>query len=174
MLSVVGRYRTGKSFLLNKLLRPMKNEESRISRGGKFGGFKVGPTINPCTKGLWLLKHVFYFSKESGSIYYTKPEEETMRVLVIDTEGLGGFDEEENHDTKIFLLGMLLSSLMVYNSLGPIDEGALNNISLIINLSKTLRVKKQGTEAMDEDEFASYFPSLVWVLRDFMLRMEDR
>lgn len=72
-----------------------------------------------------------------------------MPVLVVDTEGLGGFDEEENHDTKIFLLGMLLSSLMVYNSLGPIDEGALNNISLIINLSKTLRVKKTGTESMD-------------------------
>ena len=72
-----------------------------------------------------------------------------MPVLVVDTEDLGGFDEEENHDTKIFLLGMLLSSLMVYNSLGPIDEGALNNISLIINLSKTLRVKKTGTESMD-------------------------
>ena len=37
---------------------------------------------------------------------------------------------------------MLLSSLMVYNSIGPIDEGALNNISLIVNLSKTLRVRK--------------------------------
>lgn len=96
-----------------------------------------------------------------------------MPVLVVDTEGLGGFDEEENHDTKIFLLGMLLSSLMVYNSLGPIDEGALNNISLIINLSKSMRIQSKDAD-MNEEEFASYFPSLVWVLRDFMLRMEDR
>ena len=68
---------------------------------------------------------------------------------------------------------MLLSSLMVYNSLGPIDEGALNNISLIINLSKSMRIQSKDAD-MNEEEFASYFPSLVWVLRDFMLRMEDR
>ena len=27
---------------------------------------------------------------------------------------------------------------------------------------------------MTEEEFASYFPSLVWVLRDFMLKLEDK
>ena len=36
---------------------------------------------------------------------------------------------------------MLLSSLMVYNSIGPIDETALEGLALIINLSKSLRVK---------------------------------
>ena len=49
----------------------MKSDEG----APKFSGFKVGPTINPCTKGLWLLKHVFYFCKESGSIYYSAPND---------------------------------------------------------------------------------------------------
>ena len=62
VLSVVGRYRTGKSFLLNKLLKHKKAEGA----GPVFSGFKVGPTINPCTKGLWLLRHVFYFLRDSG------------------------------------------------------------------------------------------------------------
>ena len=61
-----------------------------------------------------------------------------MPIIIVDTEGLGSFDEEENHDTKIFLLAMLLSSLLIYNSVGPIDESALNSLSLVVNLSKSL------------------------------------
>mmetsp|Transcript_1342 Transcript_1342/g.1742 ORF Transcript_1342/g.1742 Transcript_1342/m.1742 type:complete len:103 (+) Transcript_1342:293-601(+) len=95
-----------------------------------------------------------------------------MPIIVIDTEGLGAFDEEQNHDTKIFLLAMLLCSLMIYNSVGPIDENALNNLSLVVNLSQSLQIKK-GEEAVDADEMAQYFPSFLWILRDFALRLED-
>mmetsp|Transcript_14228 Transcript_14228/g.13795 ORF Transcript_14228/g.13795 Transcript_14228/m.13795 type:complete len:90 (+) Transcript_14228:20-289(+) len=42
IISVAGMYRTGKSYLLNRMLL---NRE---------GGFGVGPTINPCTKGVWV------------------------------------------------------------------------------------------------------------------------
>jgi len=66
---------------------------------------------------------------------------EPLKVLLIDSEGIGAFDEDENHDTKIFLLAMLLSSFFIYNSMGTIDENALNNLSLIINLSKELQIK---------------------------------
>jgi hypothetical protein len=43
VIAVAGKYRTGKSFLLN-----------RVILNKKSSGFGVGPTINPCTKGLWL------------------------------------------------------------------------------------------------------------------------
>ena len=39
VISIVGRYRTGKSFLVNRVLLDSRED-----------GFKVGPTINPCTK----------------------------------------------------------------------------------------------------------------------------
>jgi hypothetical protein len=61
---------------------------------------------------------------------------EPLKVLLIDSEGIGAFDEDENHDTKIFLLALLLCSLLVFNSVGSIDENALTNLSLVINLSK--------------------------------------
>jgi hypothetical protein len=48
---------------------------------------------------------------------------------------------------------MLLSSLLIYNSMGPIDENALNNLSLVVNLSKSLQIKK-GEAATDADEMA--------------------
>ena len=38
VIAVAGMYRTGKSYLLNRML---------LNRAGGFG---VGPTINPCTK----------------------------------------------------------------------------------------------------------------------------
>jgi hypothetical protein len=91
-------------------------------------GFGVGPTINPCTKGLWLWTQLLE----------TEYQGEKLKVLLIDSEGIGAFDEDENHDTKIFLLALLLSSFFIYNSMGTIDENALNNLSLIVNLSKEL------------------------------------
>jgi hypothetical protein len=39
IVSIVGKYRTGKSFFINRVL--LERQKS---------GFGVGPTINPCTK----------------------------------------------------------------------------------------------------------------------------
>ena len=66
---------------------------------------------------------------------------EKISTLVIDSEGIGAFDEDINHDTKIFLLAMLLCSSFIFNSMNTIDENAINSLSLIINLSKELEIK---------------------------------
>lgn len=62
-----------------------------------------------------------------------------MKTIVIDTEGFGGMDENVNHDTRIFLFSLLLSSYFIYNSVGNIDENALNTLNLIVNLAKVLK-----------------------------------
>ena len=43
MLLILGPYRTGKSYLLNRLIGLDRK-----------AGFAVGGTINACTKGIWL------------------------------------------------------------------------------------------------------------------------
>jgi hypothetical protein len=43
VITIVGKYRTGKSLFLNKVLL-------------KKSSFKVSPTINSCTKGLWMCR----------------------------------------------------------------------------------------------------------------------
>jgi len=48
-----------------------------------------------------------------------------MKALILDTEGFGGIDENSNHDSRIFLFSLLLSSYFIYNSVGNIDERAL-------------------------------------------------
>jgi len=99
--------------------------------------------------------------------------EEKYKVLIVDSEGIGAFNEDENHDTRIFLLALLLSSYFIYNSMGTIDENALQNLSLIVNLSKQLEVSGQKAEDADPDQVSKYFPSFLWVVRDFALRLQD-
>ena len=41
-----------------------------------------------------------------------------MNILIIDTEGIGSLEEDSNHDAKIFVLGILISSCFVYSSVG--------------------------------------------------------
>lgn len=91
-----------------------------------------------------------------------------MKVLVIDTEGFGGIDErDKNRDLRIFLLSLLLSSYLIYNSMGPIDEIALQDMALIINLAKEVRLRAKSL--LESEDIENYFPSLLWVLRDFSL-----
>lgn len=149
VISVAGMYRTGKSFLLNRVLLDRK------------AGFTVGPTINPCTKGLWLW---------GEAIPGKTPEGEPVYILVIDSEGLGALDQDANHDCKIFSLAILLASLFIYNSVGSIDESALQNLSLVVNLTEHIHIKSQQEEVGCED-YAAYFPSFLWVVRDFILQL---
>lgn len=62
-------YRTGKSYLLNKVL---------LNRNK--GGFAVGPSINSITKGLLIWPELLEVENSKG---------EKLNVLLIDTEGIG-------------------------------------------------------------------------------------
>lgn len=123
VISVAGLYRTGKSYLLNRMLLNRSN------------GFGVGSTINACTKGLWVW---------GTPLKGTSAEGEPINIIVIDTEGIGAVDEDSTHDTKIFTLAILASSCFIYNSSGSIDEGAIQNLSLVVNLTKHIHLKTQS------------------------------
>ena len=152
VISVAGMYRTGKSYLINRMLLNRQK------------GFSVGPTINPCTKGLWVWSKPIYGDDGTGK---------RLPVLLIDTEGFGALDTDQNHDIRIFTLAILLSSYFLYNSVGGIDESALQNLNFVINLSKFIRLKSEGNRDSDPEELAHLFPSFLWVLRDFSLQLID-
>nr|XP_029515293.1 guanylate-binding protein 1-like isoform X1 [Oncorhynchus nerka] len=63
VVAVVGLYRTGKSYLMNKL-------------SGKRKGFALGATIQSKTKGIWIwcVPH---------------PEKRDHTLVLLDTEGMG-------------------------------------------------------------------------------------
>ena len=149
VVGVAGQYRTGKSYLLNKIIL------------NKNQGFAVGPTVNPCTKGIWMWGKPVKGQTKDGKV---------VNVVILDSEGLGAIDEDASHDSRIFSLVMLLSSCFIYNSMGSIDEMALENLSLIIDLTKNIQIKSaMNEEEVDYEDFAFYMPSFLWVVRDFAL-----
>ncbi|OMJ79820.1 hypothetical protein SteCoe_20069 [Stentor coeruleus] len=149
VITVAGLYRTGKSYLLNQVLLGRKN------------GFGVGPSINPCTKGMWIWGRPLLGRTSSG---------EPCSILLIDTEGIGALDEDSTHDSRVFSLAVLFSSCFIYNSVGSIDESALQSMSLVLNLAKHITAKSENSTSED---LSQYFPSFLWVVRDFSLQLVD-
>nr|XP_046198387.1 guanylate-binding protein 1-like isoform X1 [Oncorhynchus gorbuscha] len=149
VVSVVGLYRTGKSYLMNKLAQ-------------KRSGFALGATIQSKTKGIWMwcVPH---------------PEQTDHTLVLLDTEGLGDVEKgDSKNDAWIFSLAILLSSTLVYNSRGTIDNDAVEKLQYVNDLTEMIKVK---SSTVDEEEgegtqFAQFFPNFVWTVRDFTLKLE--
>uniref|UniRef100_A0A8C2K6B1 Guanylate-binding protein 1-like n=1 Tax=Cyprinus carpio TaxID=7962 RepID=A0A8C2K6B1_CYPCA len=145
VVAVVGLYRTGKSYLMNRL-------------AGKQTGFALGSTIESKTKGIWMwcVPHP------------TKPG---TTLVLLDTEGLGDVDKgDPKHDTKIFSLSVLLSSTLVLNSQGTIDNRAIEELQYVTELTEYIKIKSDEDE--EDSEFVKFFPSFIWAVRDFTLEQK--
>ena len=59
-----------------------------------------------------------------------------------------GILQTAQYSTQIFSLAVLLSSLFVYNQMGGIDEGALDKLSLVTEMTKHIRVRSGEASAM--------------------------
>ena len=57
-------------------------------------------------------------------------------------------------------------------NIGNIDENALQQLALIINLAKQIEVKKDNMDN-DDSDLGEHLPSFMWVIRDFALKLED-
>uniref|UniRef100_A0A8C6GWM9 GB1/RHD3-type G domain-containing protein n=1 Tax=Mus spicilegus TaxID=10103 RepID=A0A8C6GWM9_MUSSI len=96
------------------------------------------------------------------------PEKPDHTLVLLDTEGLGDVEKGDNqNDCWIFALAILLSSTFVYNSIGAINQQAMDQLQYpFYNAPLT----NQALE--DSDEYVSFFPDFVWTLRDFCLELK--
>ncbi|KAF1325099.1 Guanylate-binding protein, partial [Globisporangium splendens] len=163
VIAVAGLYRTGKSFLLNLLVRHAHDIDNAgvaaDAMDAMEAGFAVGGTVNACTKGIWMWGEPIVM--KDGTSY-----------LFLDTEGLGSVDREQTHDTRIFALALLLATNFIYNSRGVIDGNAIEDLSLVVNLSKHIQTSSSQKESSGADLY-EFFPSFMWVVRDFTLQLLD-
>lgn len=63
-------------------------------------------------------------------------------MLLMDTEGLASTERSTNVDIKIFSLSLLLSSVFIYNQMGPITENSLEELSLVANLTNFIHINQ--------------------------------
>jgi hypothetical protein len=63
--------------------------------------------------------------------------------------------------------------MFVYNSVGNIDENALQTLGLVVNMAKNIQQQKSITEGLDENTIAETFPFFLWIVRDFSLQLVD-
>ncbi|XP_008958724.3 guanylate-binding protein 2 isoform X2 [Pan paniscus] len=149
VVAIVGLYRTGKSYLMNKL-------------AGKKNGFSLGSTVKSHTKGIWM-----------WCVPHPKKPEHTL--VLLDTEGLGDIEKGDNeNDSWIFALAILLSSTFVYNSMGTINQQAMDQLHYVTELTDRIKANSSpGNNSVDDSaDFVSFFPAFVWTLRDFTLELE--
>uniref|UniRef100_A0A8D0HMM2 GB1/RHD3-type G domain-containing protein n=1 Tax=Sphenodon punctatus TaxID=8508 RepID=A0A8D0HMM2_SPHPU len=150
VVAIVGLYRTGKSYLMNKLAKKRK-------------GFSLGNTVQSHTKGIWMwcVPH---------------PRKPNHTLVLLDTEGLGDVEKgDSKNDSWIFALAVLLSSTLVYNSMGTIDQQAMDKLHYVTELTELIKVKaspgSSSEEIEDSADFVRFFPSFVWAVRDFTLQL---
>uniref|UniRef100_A0A8C4S707 Guanylate-binding protein 1-like n=2 Tax=Erpetoichthys calabaricus TaxID=27687 RepID=A0A8C4S707_ERPCA len=145
VVAIAGRARTGKSYLLNRL-------------AGIRKGFSLGSTIQSHTKGIWMM-------------CLPHPRKPDHAIILLDTEGFGDPEKGDNdNDSSIFTLSILLSSMFIYNSRSNLDQSEFEYLHFVSELTKHIQLTK-SKKNNEEWEFIDFFPDFVWVLRDLTLDM---
>ncbi|EGG17813.1 hypothetical protein DFA_08813 [Cavenderia fasciculata] len=155
IISVIGPYRSGKSYLLNRIL------SKKVPRG-----FELGHTMESCTMGVWMWGIPF-----KHSIVRPDGREEEVTVILLDTEGLGSTSKSTTveNDNQILSLSMLLSSNIVYNSTSVPTYADFDKLYFITKLSQSIVVRRGENQNSDQDKqhFDRFFPNhFSWVFRD--------
>ena len=107
-------------------------------------GFKVGEK----TEGIWLWGNPILLNDNS-------------MLLILDCQGL---DKNETVSSKLFMLNVLLSTCIIYNTQGELNNDFINDFVYFTDLSKKIRIhKNEENELNNINDLKSYFPELVLV-----------
>uniref|UniRef100_A0A224YRT1 Interferon-induced guanylate-binding protein 2-like n=1 Tax=Rhipicephalus zambeziensis TaxID=60191 RepID=A0A224YRT1_9ACAR len=148
-IGVVGKFHSGKSFLMNQLM-------------GKTKGFGIGPSVRPETMGIWMWGEPLKIHLPSG---------QQISLIFLDTEGFAATNVSENYDAKIFAIATLISSHLIYNSVKIIDQSEIDYLELLSRRTQLFALRSQLSKAKWNGEFVHdllSFPPLLWVVQDFV------
>ena len=110
---VAGRYRSGKSFLLNRGLLDAAAKK----------GFATGNSTNACTRGVWI---------------YPMPlnTHSTRCYIVLDTEGTASLEAKAEQDARLIGIALSLASVFIFNATGSLDETSLSDLATLTTVAQ--------------------------------------
>lgn len=153
IVSITGRERQGKSFLLSYTLKALEEGSDAVEQWSiedtqslvsKFP-FKNGTTR--FTRGI--------------SIWHTPiPINDELAVVLMDTQGIDG--EDTKNDLIILGFTALISSVQIYNTMHNLNTSTLEQLELFLQHSKDSIIKEDSVEEQQ-------YQRLIIVVRDFSL-----
>mmetsp|Transcript_19031 Transcript_19031/g.28761 ORF Transcript_19031/g.28761 Transcript_19031/m.28761 type:complete len:937 (-) Transcript_19031:350-3160(-) len=188
VVAIAGLWRTGKSYLLNHL-------SGAQERHSGDAGFQVGATVNACTKGLWLwgepvkledgLTVLFVDTEGLGSTSRTQTEDSQIFSLALLLSSMFVWNSRgviDGNALEDFALVVNLTKHIHVRSNAATKATTTNNASLSSSSSPSQTPKYiasnsgnfvGGGGSHELEALAEHFPSFMWVVRDFTLRLED-
>jgi atlastin len=170
VVSVVGAFRTGKSFMLDWMLRYLnatsgqpvddsdEPDQSWMQAGGDLGGnhnvggkdkgygFGWRSGRERMTTGIWMWsEHFVRTMPETG---------EQVAVLLVDTQGMFDSSLTQMLTASIFGLSTLISSYQVYNVDKQIQEDNLQHLALFTEYGR-VALREQRTKEDSDPEWYS-------------------
>ncbi|XP_018017003.2 atlastin-2-like [Hyalella azteca] len=153
VVAVAGAFRTGKSFLLNFLVKYCVNEGSPNWLGDPsqpLEGFVWSTGMEGQTAGIFIWSEPFTI--------YAKPSGKEVAVILMDTQGTFDTQTSLRDSTYIFALTLLTSSVTVYNLMNNIREDDLMNLQTF---------STYGASAQKEIKESRAFQNLLFLVRDW-------
>lgn len=192
IVSVVGSFRTGKSYLLNRLAHGLCKQSVAVGKQKKSfedeghyhkrwipilqnvaqvaaksiapASFTVGHSQNSTTHGINIYRFPIPFRADCPNANNAYGN---TCILILDTEGLASPERSNDYDQKIYGLAMALSSIMVFNSGPTMNREGLSLLSMASDIMSKMVIQSPGkndnTCVLSPSEFV---PSLYWIMRD--------
>ncbi|XP_073507019.1 RING finger protein 112-like isoform X2 [Phyllobates terribilis] len=125
LISVIGERRTGKSFLMNYIMKALHIQEKTktFDLGAEdeiLKGFNWKPGPGTVTNGIWIWSKPFILELNKQKI----------AVFLMDMEGSMDIHTERKSNIKMCMLTMLLSSHLVYNVNSDIKETDIDYLEI--------------------------------------------
>ncbi|XP_049492852.1 RING finger protein 112 [Panthera uncia] len=130
LLAVLGEQHSGKTFLLNHLLRGLPGLESGEGGwprgGGSLQGFRWG--ANSLTRGIWMWSHPFLLGKEGRKV----------AVFLVDTGDAMSPELSRETRTKLCALTTMLSSYQILNTDPELKDTDLEYLEMFVHVAEVM------------------------------------
>ena len=164
VVSVVGAFRTGKSFLLSWFLRYLHYNKSNKTKDEKQedvndtewyhkfskldakSGFHWQGGSERNTTGIWMWSEPFFMEADLPGNSSNEP----MALVLMDTQGMFDHETSMNLTASIFGLSTLISSFQIYNVDKNIQEDNLQQLALFTEYGRMV-MTMDGEESNDGD-----------------------